>query len=175
MKKLNKRELTLLLITIAVGVGAFGYIYVIEPVLKYTLVSDSVISRYKGYMSLVNNQSAIEQRSKNILPADYRKDTPEEQQISMQVYIEKLTRSSGITKINSIYPLQIQKTEKEPFQELALQLDMECSLYSITKLLYNIGISDIPLKVKQLKIFSETNDPGMLQVQIEVASIWIRR
>lgn len=171
MKKLNKREHLLLVLTIAVAVGALAYIYVLEPLLKTSIVSDSVSGRYQQYIRLLDNKENIRKRAEEIFTSDYWKKSPEEQQSNMHIQIEKIARDSGIREVRSIYPLSMQK--KNDYDEIALQMDLECSVYALTKLLYNIANSNVPLQVRKLQIFGETGNPKLIKTHIEISSIWI--
>lgn len=170
---MKKREIILLVITVAIALGSLSYVYVLEPYLKSSVVSDSVALRYQQYLDLLNNQKQINEQAEQIFGSDYWKSDPEEQQIALQIYIEEIARSSGIRQVRSIYPLTINDKKESRSVDISLQIDLECSIRALTKLLYKIGTSNVPLQIKKLQIFSETGNPNLVRSNIEVASLWM--
>ncbi|OGS20216.1 MAG: hypothetical protein A2252_06350 [Elusimicrobia bacterium RIFOXYA2_FULL_39_19] len=165
---MNSNEKKLLVITISIGILSLLYVYILEPGIKSVFISNSVNLRNRKYIDIYNRKDEIKQQSKQILFTNYWKNTPQEQQLAFQMHIEKLSAASGVNKIKSIFPLQENANSNN---EMALQINAECSINSLTKWLYNIGMSDVPLHVRKLQISGETGDSNILRVQIEIATL----
>lgn len=103
--------------------------------------------------------------------SDYWKTTVEDQQIALQIFVEKTAKKSGIRKVKSIYPVPV--NDKDRYKEVALQIDIESSVYALTKLVHSLGTSNIPIQINDLQVFGETGDPKLVRSQIEIASVWI--
>jgi hypothetical protein len=164
---MKQSERTLLMITVATGALALAYVFAFEPALK-AFDSASVSMRNRKYIYILEHKNEITERSSRVFSQGYWKNTPQEQRLSFQALIEKTARESGISRIKGIYPMPENGTER-----ISLQLEAECTLGALTKLLYLIGCSDLPLKVRKFQIYGNTEGTGMLRTEIEVATIWI--
>ena len=170
MKKLSSRELKLFYITLCIAIGAVVYVFLLEPFKNALFLPGAASGSYKKAMDLLSRKQEIEETSKNVFSSDKWKDSAEEQQVALQVYIEQMTKSAGVSKLMSIYPLTIEN--RNGLKEISLQIEMQGTITSLTNLLYKIGTSNLPLKVNKINIFSETEEQGMLKSQIEIASVW---
>ena len=79
---------------------------------------------------------------------------------------------SGITRIKSIVPIAAKPTN-ETNAEIALQIDVECRIEALTRFLYKIGASEMPLQVQKVQINGETGDPDIVGTQIQIDSLWM--
>jgi hypothetical protein len=168
---MKKREKQLLAMTIFAAVCALGYIFVFEPLIKQTALSDSVKTRNRKYLGLLARKDDIEKRFKAI-DANYFKPSPQEQQLVFQVFMEKLAKQSGISRIKSIVPEPLRDGGGKS-EEISLQMDLECALSALTKLLYETGNSGVPLRVRKLQLTGETGEPNTVRAQILITSLWI--
>ncbi|OGS36733.1 MAG: hypothetical protein A2293_10355 [Elusimicrobia bacterium RIFOXYB2_FULL_49_7] len=169
MKQSEKR---LLIITISIAVLSLFYIYLIEPRMNTLCVSSSLDLRNKKYLDILNRKDEIHRKAQQILSLKYWKNTPQEQQIAFQMYMETITREAGITQIKSVLPLQM-KTNADNGEEIALQMEVECSVVAFSRLLHKAGSSEVPVQIRKLSMHGETGDPDVVRAQIEVATIWI--
>ncbi|OGS21152.1 MAG: hypothetical protein A3J83_08815 [Elusimicrobia bacterium RIFOXYA2_FULL_40_6] len=165
---MKKNEKRLLVITISIGILSLLYVYILEPGFKSVFSSSSINLRNRKYIDLYNRKDEIKQQAKQILFTNYWKSNPQEQQLAFQMHIQKLASSSGVKNIKSIFPLP---KDTASDKEIALQIEAECSISDLTKLLYNIGISDVPLQVRKLQISGETGDANILRIQIEISTL----
>jgi hypothetical protein len=168
---MKPRERILLAITVLAAVSAACFIFLIEPMMKQMSLSDSVKIRNRKYLGLLSRKDDIQKRAK-IFDSGYFKNTPEEQQLALGVFMEKKAGESGISHIKSLVPLE-EKPGGENNKELSLLIDMECSLRSLTKMLFEIGNSDVPLRVSKVQLTGETGESGTIRAQIEVTTLWI--
>ena len=122
------------------------------------------------YMNLLNRKEEIKERSKEIFSSDFWKSNIEDQQIAMQIHIEKLAKKSKVKQILGILPLEIRTSDSD---EIKIKLDIECSMYSLTRLLYNISNSQLPLKINKLDIYSDVGMSSQVRAQIELSSLMI--
>ncbi|MCB4791516.1 MAG: hypothetical protein LHV68_06470 [Elusimicrobia bacterium] len=169
---MKNSELILLFIAVFAGLGSVGYIYILEPVFNTAALTGDVASRYKEYAALLEKKNELEAKAKQVLSSGYFKPDSQEQLTALSSLAGKIAQNSGIRQIASIYPLTALK--KGRYEEIAVQIEMDCTLGSLTKMVHEIETSELPLKVRKLQITGETEDPKIIRVQIEVASLWIQ-
>jgi len=164
---MKKSEKILLTITVIIAVCAIGYIYLIEPNIKSLFGSSTINLRNKKYIEILNRKDEIQKESKRVLSSNYWKGSQQEQLAAFQIYVEKIAKESDVTQVKSILPITSNNNE------IIIQLDAECSVSALTKLLLKTSQSDVPIQIKRLQVYSETNDPNVVRIQIEIATVWI--
>lgn len=168
---MKKSEKKLLSAAVSIIILSIVYIYFLEPYFKSKNISEVNVSDEQKYVRLIEQKEEIKKQAKKIFSMEYWKNSCQEQQISMQIYVESLIRNAGIKDIRSVYPLTVQK--KTSFDELAVQMDLECSVSNLTKLLYDMGNSEVPLQIKKLQIYNEAGQTDLVRAEIEVSSLWM--
>jgi hypothetical protein len=171
---MKKSEQTLLFITVSVALSALFYVYVLEPGIKTISFFDNTGNRNKRFMEILERGDKIDEEYKKIFGSGYWKDSPQEQATSFQILIEKLAKDSGTAKVKSILPVPANKTGDNDLTEIPVQIDVECGINTLSRLLYNISKSDTPMRVNRLQVNGETGTPGTLRAQIEIATIWLK-
>jgi hypothetical protein len=170
MKKLNKRESILLIITLCIVIFALAYIYILEPLTKSKFFTNPLTTEYKEYIDLIKNKQQILAEGNKIFSQNYWKHNPQQQQLSLQMHIQNIIKECDIVDIKSILPLQINNMRQ--YQEIAIQIDIECPLSSLTKFIYKLETSIIPIKIRELKIQSNENNSNSVKSQIQISSIF---
>jgi hypothetical protein len=170
---MKKNERILLFITIAIGLLAILYSYVIEPCVKPLFVSGVNRATNKKYIEIWNRKDDIRNRSKQIFASDYWKSSSQEQQTAFQELIVNIAKKSGISQIKSITPIS-NNAHNGAYAEIAIQIDVECPIEPFTKFLNMAGNSEVPIQVRKIQINGETGKPGVLGAQIELSSISIK-
>lgn len=168
---MKKNERILLFITITIGILAILYSYVLEPYIKPLFVSGINRTLNKRYLEIWNRKDDIRNRSRQIFASDYWKSSPQEQQTAFKELIVNIAKKSGISQIKSITPIT-NSPHNSAYEEIAVQIDLECPIESFTKFLYMAGNSEVPIQVRKIQINGETGKTGILGAQIELSSIW---
>lgn len=165
---MKKNERLLLIIAVLTGISALLYVYIIEPKI-IPMDNASLSSKNKQYFEIYNRKDEIRKHEKELLTNKYFKNTVQEQQMAFQIYLENVAKESNITQIRSILPLANQNTSNE----VVLQLDFECPLESLSRFLYKIGNSGVPVQVRKLQITGETEGQNTIRTQIEVTNLFL--
>ena len=135
---MKKNERILLFITIAIGILAILYSYVIAPCIKPLFISGVNRATNKKYIEIWNRKDDIRNRSKQIFASDYWKSSSQEQQTAFQELIVNIAKKSGISQIKSITPIT-NNPHNSAYEEIAIQIDIECPIEPFTKFLYMSG------------------------------------
>ena len=168
---MKKNERILLFITITIAILAVLYSYVLEPYVKPLFVSGVNRASNKRYIEIWNRKDDIRNRSKQIFSSGYWKSSPQEQQTVFQELIVNIAKKSGISQIKSITPIT-NNPHNSAYEEIAMQIDLECPIEPFTKFLYMAGNSEVPIQVRKIQINGETGKAGVLGAQIELSSVW---
>ena len=107
---------------LCIAAGAIVYVFLLEPFRNALFLPGTASGGYKKAMDLLSHRQELEESSKNVFSSNRWKDSPEEQQVALQVYIEQIANSSGISKLMSIYPLTIENGSG--LKEISLQIEV---------------------------------------------------
>lgn len=170
MKKFNSRETILSVVTISLLSLALVYVYLIEPYGNRSADIKGVSTRYNKSVFLKEHKNEIERTARLVFAPVCWKQTPDEQQLALQMRMEEMLRAAKIQKVLSMYPMQAY--ERKGSTEIRFKIDAECSLESLASLLSMTAKSAVPFRILKLQINSPEEGAGLLKVHFEISSLW---
>lgn len=168
---MKKSERSLLIITVGTALLSLLYICQRGPGTRTALSSNAAELRNTEYLNILRRKDAIRERYKGVLVAGYWKNSLQEQRTTFQIYMENAARRCGIARIKSIVPAPESSGRYD--DEIVLQMDVECSIGALARLLFEAGASGVPLQIRRLQINGETGEQDILKAQVEIATIYV--
>src|SRR3989339_1055162 len=167
---LNKREQTLLIITVAVAAAAAVYMFI--PVqMGRILPSIEGDNRQSARLLLLEQKDDIVRRHGLLFSPAYYKNSPEEQQVHFQEIVEKTARSCGVTEVLTLRPME--PVAAAGARELPLQIDMKCTASALTGFLHRVASLPVAVHVNKMNLSADDADLRMIRGQFVITLLWI--
>jgi type II secretory pathway component PulM len=163
---LSARDKKLLVVIVALIVSALGYVYVIEPWLQGN--QQAAGGQYREYRRLIDNASTLGKRFEALKTFAYWRETPQKQQIGLQLYMQDTARKAGITDITS---LRVGEAADNA-EVTSIQMECRTSVRALTNLLQDIAHTEAPVRIEQLRVYPDETDPNMVKVHVQCALLW---
>ncbi|MEW6536150.1 MAG: type II secretion system protein GspM [Candidatus Auribacterota bacterium] len=172
MRQLNKREKTLLTLTVSFLAAIGLYFYALEPMWNYWTGLDNRISNLTKQLQ---RSELILSRAKSI-EVEYKayegrlKIEGSDQEKTAQILknIENTARSNRL-HINDMKPQQIK--DEEFYKYYVIELEAEADIMALIKFIYDMQNSETALKITRLQISASTSQPDVLKTEMIITKV----
>ncbi len=175
LKKLNRREKRLLVITIVILGGISLYLYGIEPLWIYWNSLDSTIDNLHKQLQrsqiILSRAHTIESRYTIYEKKLALEGSDQEKTAEILKNIETTARSNRV-HINDIKPQQIR--DEEFYKFYVIELEAESDIMSLAQFIYDLQYSQQALKVTRLQIGASSSKPHLLKTEIIITKILLQ-
>jgi Tfp pilus assembly protein PilO len=170
----SQRERLLFTVTVSIIVSAILVNFIVSPLnKKWRRLNSEILAlktQLRRYAVILSQQKKIESRYN--LYADYLKaeSSNEEAQAAVLQEVENLARSAGVVLTN-VVPSSLE--DKDFYRQFNLRIELEASIPSLTRFLYEVQNSRQLLSVGRLSIATKAGSAEILRCTLQIGKIFI--
>ncbi len=175
LTRMNKREKSLLFVTVLVVSVSLIYFYLAEPMWNYWLSLDSTIEMLNKQL---NRNQIMLSREKEIVK-EYKEyesklkfEGSDQEKTAQILKVIENAASTNKVHINDIKPQQIKDDELYKFY--VIDLEAESDIMALAKFIYDLQISQQALRVSRVQITASSSKPDTLKIEMLITKILLQ-
>ncbi len=174
MRKLSRREKTVLSLTAGVVVSAAFYHFLLDPFLKRWETFSTEITATQVHLQktefFLKQKTEIESELKKYAGSTLSFSAPEEMTTAIFQEVDGMAQANGL-KILDMRPLP--PRHKDPFMEQGVEVSAEGEAAQFAKFIYGVKESKSPLSVERVELSSKSGQDQHLRGILLVTTLYI--